>query len=102
MLLSHVCAVAVVLRQEVYRTLKGFDTAYRQGYWTDVDLAMRARQAGLDIILQPLSVVYHQGGGNPLPAIAGDAQQSGKEWLMKVNGKVFRERCCFAPVQLAS
>ena len=82
----------MILRREVYQTLKGFDMAYDQGYWTDVDLAMRTRQAGLDVVLQPLSVVYHQGGSNPLPRIAGDEQRSGKDWLMESNSRVFWER----------
>ena len=82
-----------MLRREVYQTLKGFDKAYDQGYWTDIDLAMRIRQAGLDVVLQPLSVVYHQGGSNPLPPVAGDEQQSGKDWLMESNSRVFWARC---------
>lgn len=97
-LVCHICAVAVVLRRQVYQTLKGFDVAYKHGFWTDVDLAMRARQEGLDVSLQPLSIVYHHGGSNPLPPIPGDKQQSGKEWLMSVNSRVFRERCCIMSI----
>ena len=89
-------AAATVMERTVYLDLGGFDPAYKEGYWEDVDLAVRVRQAGLDVFLQPLSIVYHQGGGTFVANADSSASLSRKDQLMAVNGAIFRERCaCF-------
>jgi GT2 family glycosyltransferase len=35
---------------------------YKHGYYEDTDLAFAVTKAGLDIIYQPLAVVYHRSG----------------------------------------
>ena len=77
----------------MYLDLGGFDPAYKEGYWEDVDLAVRVRQAGLDVFLQPLSIVYHQEGGTFEATPDSAASLSRKDKLMAINGAIFRERC---------
>lgn len=54
-----------MMARDLFQSLCGFDASFEGGYWVDTDLAMRVRQAELDIELQPLSVVCHQEGVNP-------------------------------------
>ena len=86
-------AAATVMERNVYLDLGGFDPAYKEGYWEDVDLAVRVRQAGLDVFLQPLSIVYHQEGGTFEATSDSAASLSRKDQLMAANGAIFRERC---------
>ena len=79
-------AAATVMERTVYLDLGGFDPAYKEGYWEDVDLAVRVRQAGLDVFLQPLSVVYHQEGGTFDAKANSSASLLRKDQLMAVNG----------------
>jgi len=81
------------MARDVFLRLGGFDAAYREGYWEDTDLAMRLRQAGLDVVLQPLSIVYHQEGATFGSGSLSAAAQSRKDKLMESNGAIFRERC---------
>ena len=81
-----------MLRRDVYLKLRGFDAAYQQSYWNDVDLAMRAHQAGLDVVLQPLSVVYHQEGTNSESTAASESGQAEQERFIKMNGDIFQKR----------
>ena len=96
-------AVATVMERSVYLDLGGFDPAYKEGYREDVDLAVRVPQAGQELFLQPLSIVYHQEDGTFEANSDSAASLSFKDQLMAINGAIFRERCvcitrtCFTP-----
>jgi O-antigen biosynthesis protein len=54
----------------VFRSLEGFDSAYRLAYYEDVDLCMRLWERGLTVIGEPASRVIHLGGGTVTPIVS--------------------------------
>jgi GT2 family glycosyltransferase len=44
----------------VYERLNGLDEVYRNGY-EDCDFCLRAREAGLNVVYHPASIIYHYG-----------------------------------------
>lgn len=65
---SWITGAALAIRREVWDQLGGFDAAYGRGYWEDVDLCVRARQAGWDIWHEPRARLFHEvgsTGGSP-------------------------------------
>ena len=93
-------AAAIVMERIVYLDLGGFDPAYKTGYWENVDLAMRVRQAGLELFLQSLSIVYHQEGSTLEAGSESAAYLLRKYQLMAHNRAIFLERCvCIAWTQ---
>ncbi len=53
---------AFLVRTTVFDKIKGFDDNFNPYGWEDVDLSLRASQAGYRILYAPNSVVYHAGG----------------------------------------
>ncbi len=49
--------------REKFRALGGFDDLYRPFYWEDIDLCFRARRRGWKAVIEPTSVVHHEGKG---------------------------------------
>lgn len=80
------------MERDVFLGLGGFDDVYIEGYWEDTDLAMRIRQAGKDVLVQPLSIIYHQEGRTFGTDGNTSAVPSRKDTLMAQNGKNFMER----------
>ena len=67
----------------------GLRYLFEGGYWGDTGLEMRVRQAGLDVILQPPLVVYHQEGGT----LGGSGEEQLRRiQLMASNGAAFHIR----------
>ncbi len=59
---------ALAIRADLFRQLGGFDTAYARGYWEDVDLCMRVREAGYRVFYEPRCTLFHSvgsTGGSP-------------------------------------
>ena len=57
----NVCAVTgacLAMRKSVFEELGGFDESFPVNY-NDVDLCLRARQAGYDVIVEPAAVLRH-------------------------------------------
>ncbi|KRG79411.1 glycosyl transferase [Stenotrophomonas ginsengisoli] len=60
---SHYCSGAsVMLSRRLWDELGGLDTRYCPAYYEDADLAMRVRQRGLRVLVQPASQVVHDEG----------------------------------------
>lgn len=55
---ASISGVAFAVRRDVWRELGGFDPAYF-AYCEDVDLSMRAWQAGYEVVVEPAAVVLH-------------------------------------------
>ena len=53
---------AFLVRTTVFDKIGGFDDNFNPYGWEDVDLSLRASQAGYRIVYAPHSVVYHAGG----------------------------------------
>jgi len=63
-----VTGAAIAVRRWVWDTLGGFDTAYVRGYFEDVDLCCRAREAQIRVLYDPAVTLIHgvgSTGGNP-------------------------------------
>jgi hypothetical protein len=59
---DYISAACVIFEKAKFLEVGGFDFRYKHGYYEDTDLAFKMVKAGYDIILQPLSVVYHVSG----------------------------------------
>ena len=53
-----VTGACLAIRSDVFDQLNGFDPGFRNGY-EDVDLCLRARDAGYRVVFEPSSVVTH-------------------------------------------
>jgi GT2 family glycosyltransferase len=52
-------AEALLVRRELFVELGGFDQAYDPAYFEDVDLCLRVRAAGWNVVYEPSAVVAH-------------------------------------------
>jgi GT2 family glycosyltransferase len=60
---SAVTAACMLTRTEVLRELGGFEERF-QVAWGDVDLCLRAREKGYEIVYTPHAVLYHEEGSS--------------------------------------
>ena len=56
---DYVSGGSCLIRKDVWNELGGFDDAYYPAYYEDVDLCLRAAEAGWEVWYQPLAVVCH-------------------------------------------
>lgn len=59
---DYCSGAAIALRTSLFRELGGFDECYAPAYYEDTDLAMKVREAGLKVRVQPAAVVVHHEG----------------------------------------
>ena len=67
---DYASAACLLMRTDVFRSLEGFDPAYRLAYYEDVDLCMRLWERGLQVWAEPASRVIHLGGGSVTPVVS--------------------------------
>lgn len=77
---SWTTGAALAIRREVFEQVGGFDTAYRGGYFEDVDLCMKVRAAGWQVWYEPGCTLVH---------VAGTS--GGSPYFMR-NAALFRQR----------
>jgi len=56
---DYCSAASVCIPKAVWNKLNGFDTLYYPAYYEDTDFAFRVREAGYQVLYQPLSEVIH-------------------------------------------
>jgi O-antigen biosynthesis protein len=61
---DFVTGAALAIPKKVLAEVGGFDEAYFPGYYEDVDLGWRVRQAGWKVWYEPSAVAYHYEGGS--------------------------------------
>ena len=66
----------------------GFDPRYERGYYEDTDFAMAVAASGLEVLMQPLALVFHQEG----TTFGTDATSELKHSLMAANRERFRNK----------
>lgn len=81
---DYCSAGSLLVRRDVWRQLGGFDDRYYPGYYEDVDLCLRALQAGWEVWYQPDSVVYHRRSTS--------TTESERGFLHQRAGRIFTER----------
>lgn len=84
---DYVSGASIMLPRTLWEKLGGFDERYVPAYYEDTDIAFRVREAGLQVYLQPASVVMHfEGISN------GTDEGSGIKAHQVSNGRKFLER----------
>lgn len=58
---DFVSSKCLLIRSDLWRKIKGFDTRLETGGYGDVDLAFQARKHGYKVIYQPRSVIVYEG-----------------------------------------
>jgi GT2 family glycosyltransferase len=59
---DYCSGAAIAIPRALFERLGGFDARYAPAYYEDTDLAMKVREAGLKVRVQPASVVIHHEG----------------------------------------
>jgi FkbM family methyltransferase len=84
---DYCSGASIVIPRGLWEQLGGFDEFFALAYYEDVDLAFRVRQAGYQVIYQPLSVVFHVEG-----ATSGIDLGTGIKHYQEINRHKFVER----------
>lgn len=84
---DYCSGASIIIAKQLFDQLGGFDELYAPAYYEDTDLAFRVRQAGLKVLYQPLSVIYHIEGGT-----AGTDTTSGFKKYQAINHEKFVKR----------
>jgi O-antigen biosynthesis protein len=84
---DYCSGASIIIASKLFRSFGGFDMLYAPAYYEDTDLAFKVRQAGLRVVYQPLSVIYHIEG-----ATAGTSTSSGFKKYQAINHEKFMER----------
>lgn len=84
---DYCSGAAIALPRALFERLGGFDERYAPAYYEDTDLAMKVREAGLKVRVQPASVVIHHEG-----ITAGTDTGSGVKAYQVRNQQRFLER----------
>jgi hypothetical protein len=71
---SAVTGACVAMRREVFEELNGFDPLFPVNY-NDVDLCLRARQAGYEVILEALARLWHFESGTRSLGVAWEEHE---------------------------
>jgi GT2 family glycosyltransferase len=84
---DYVSGACLMIRAHLWEQLGGFDSRYAPAYYEDADLAFAAREAGYEVVYQPLSSVVHfEGVSN------GTDLGSGLKQYQVRNQERFREK----------
>ncbi len=75
-----VTAACLLIRRDLFEAVGGFDEAFVNGF-EDVDLCLKVRRRGAQVVYQPRSVLYHL-----------ESQTPGRKTHDGVNGRLLRER----------
>lgn len=84
---DYCSGASIIISRELINSFGGFDTLYHPAYYEDTDLSFKVRKAGLRVIYQPLSVIYHIEGGT-----AGTSTSSGFKKYQEINKAKFLKR----------
>jgi len=84
---DYCSGASIIIRKELFDSFGGFDKLYAPAYYEDTDLAFKVRQAGLRVIYQPESIIYHIEG-----ATAGTSTAGGFKKYQAINHEKFLKR----------
>lgn len=94
---SWTTGAALAIRREVWERVGGLDEAYQRGYFEDVDLCLRVREAGFKVWYEPSCTLIHKTGttgGSPM--LAQNARLFKSRWVdtgkIKPDEPAVRER----------
>ena len=84
---DYCSAAALMIPKALFQSVGGFDPRYAPAYYEDSDLAFKVRQAGYNVLYQPLSEVIHYEG-----ATGGTDLSTGTKKHQDINRSTFAER----------
>jgi len=84
---DYCSGAAIAIARTLFEQRGGFDGRYAPAYYEDTDLAFQVREAGLRVLYQPASTVFHFEG-----VTAGTDTTSGTKKYQVVNQQKFLER----------
>lgn len=85
---DYISGAAILLSNELWKQIGGFDTRFAPAYCEDSDLAFEVRKTGYRVVYQPLSKVIHfEGISN-----GTDVEGTGLKRYQAVNSKKLREK----------
>lgn len=85
---DYISGAAILLSNDLWKQIGGFDTRFAPAYCEDSDLAFEVRKAGYRVVYQPLSKVIHfEGVSN-----GTDVQGTGLKRYQVVNAKKLKEK----------
>ena len=85
---DYISGAAILLSNDLWKQIGGFDTRFAPAYCEDSDLAFEVRKAGYRVVYQPLSRVIHfEGVSN-----GTDVQGSGLKRYQVVNSRKLKEK----------
>ncbi len=85
---DYISGAAILLSNDLWKQIGGFDTRFAPAYCEDSDLAFEVRKAGYRVVYQPLSKVIHfEGVSN-----GTDVQGTGLKRYQAVNSKKLKEK----------
>lgn len=85
---DYISGAAILLPNELWKQIGGFDTRFAPAYCEDSDLAFEVRKAGYRVVYQPLSKVIHfEGVSN-----GTDVEGTGLKRYQVANSKKLKEK----------
>ncbi|HUC37839.1 MAG TPA: hypothetical protein VMR97_12050, partial [Acidimicrobiales bacterium] len=63
---DYCSGVSLLVRRSAWKSVGGMDEGYYPAYYEDVDLCLKLEADGMDVLVQPASVVVHHGSTSPL------------------------------------
>lgn len=84
---DYCSGASIIINKTLFDSFGGFDMLYAPAYYEDTDLAFKVRKAGLKVMYQPESAIYHIEG-----ATAGTSTNSGFKKYQAINQVKFLDR----------
>lgn len=84
---DYCSGASIIIPRELFNKLGGFDELYSPAYYEDTDLSFAVRKAGLRVLYQPRSVLYHLEGGT-----SGTDVSSGFKKYQEINKVKFKKK----------
>ena len=84
---DYVSGASLLISNELFRSLGGFDDRYAPAYYEDADLCFAVRASGKRVVYEPRSVVTHYEGIS-----SGTDVSSGTKRYQEINKPKFREK----------
>jgi GT2 family glycosyltransferase/glycosyltransferase involved in cell wall biosynthesis len=84
---DYVSGASIALPTGFWNSVGGFDEQYSVAYYEDTDMAFRVRQAGLRVVVQPLSQLLHFEGIS-----SGTDTRSGAKQYQLTNAVTFKNK----------
>ena len=84
---DYCSGAALLVKRDLFTTLKGFDLRFRPGYYEDTDVCFAIRNLGYRVLYQPRSCITHHEG-----ITSGTDLSAGMKQYQEINKQKFLEK----------